>query len=73
MDIPEDAQRKAMLEQGMPEWQVTALLDLQKYYTGGQGGSLDELLEQLLGRPPIKMDQFLAEVAGEFRPQTAKA
>lgn len=73
VDIPEDAQRKAMLEQGMPEWQVTALLDLQKYYTGGQGGSLDELLERLLGRPPIKMDQFLAEVAGEFRPQTAKA
>ncbi|MGA8022976.1 MAG: SDR family oxidoreductase [Candidatus Acidiferrales bacterium] len=73
VDIPEDAQRKAMLEQGMPEWQVTALLDLQRYYTGGQGGTVDTVLENLLGRPPVKKDQFLAEVAGEFRPRAAKA
>ncbi|MFZ0523205.1 MAG: NmrA family NAD(P)-binding protein [Candidatus Acidiferrales bacterium] len=73
VDIPEDAQRKAMLDQGMPDWQVTALLDLQSYYTGGQGGAVDTVLENLLGRPPIKMDRFLAEVAGEFRPQAARA
>lgn len=73
VDIPEDAQRKAMLDQGMPEWQVTALLDLQKYYTGGQGDAVDAVLESLLGRLPIKKDQFLAEVASEFRPQAAKA
>ena len=29
VDIPAEAQRKAMLDQGMPEWQVTALLELQ--------------------------------------------
>ena len=73
VDIPEDAQRKAMLDQGMPEWQVTALIDLQSYYTGGQGGSVDTVLEKLLGRPPVKKDQFLAEVASEFRPRAAKA
>jgi uncharacterized protein YbjT (DUF2867 family) len=73
VDIPVAAQRKAMLDQGMPEWQVTALLELQEYYTGGQGGTLDGLLEKLLGRPAITMDQFLAEYAKEFRPQAAKA
>jgi uncharacterized protein YbjT (DUF2867 family) len=73
VDIPAEAQRKAMLEQGMPEWQVTALLELQEYYTGGQGGSLDGVLEELLGRPPITMDQFLKEFAAEFRGQAAKA
>jgi uncharacterized protein YbjT (DUF2867 family) len=73
VDISEDAQRNAMLDQGMPEWQVTALLELQRYYTGGQGGTVDTVLEKLLGRPPIKMDQFLAEVASEFRPQAANA
>ena len=36
---------------GMPEWQVTALLDLQAYYTGGQGGEVDGTLAALLGRP----------------------
>ena len=73
VDIPAEAQRKAMLEQGMPEWQVTALLELQEYYTGGQGGSLDGVLEDLLGRPPRTMDAFLEESASEFRGQAAKA
>lgn len=73
VDIPVEAQRKAMLDQGMPEWQVTALLDLQEYYTSGKGRTVDGVLEGLLGRPPITMDQFLQECAWEFRGQTAKA
>jgi len=73
VDIPFEAQRKAMLEQGMPEWQVTALLQLQEYYTSGKGGSVDGLLQQLLGQTPITMDQFLAEFADEFRRQAANA
>jgi len=73
VDIPAEAQRKAMMDQGMPEWQVTALLELQEYYTGGKGGTLDGTLEGLLGRPPSTIDQFLEEFAGEFRSQAAKA
>jgi uncharacterized protein YbjT (DUF2867 family) len=73
VDIPFDAQRKAMLEQGMPGWQVDALLDLQKYYTSGKGGSVDSLLSDLLGRPPITMGRFLAESAADFRSQAAGA
>jgi uncharacterized protein YbjT (DUF2867 family) len=73
MDIPVQAQRKAMLEQGMPTWQVDALLDLQEYYTSGNGGTVDPLLPKLLGRPPITMDRFLAESAGEFRSQAVGA
>jgi len=73
VDIPMEAQRKAMLEQGMPEWQVTALLQLQEYYTAGKGGNVDGLLQQLLGRAPITMDLFLAEFADEFRGQAANA
>ena len=65
--IPAEALRKAMLEQGMPEWQVTALIDLGEYYVGGQGGDVDGLLARLLGRAPVTMDQFLKECAGEFR------
>ena len=73
VDIPVEAQRKAMQDQGMPEWQVTALLELQEYYKNGQGGSVDGLLERLLGRPPLRMDAFLEEYAGEFRGQSARA
>jgi uncharacterized protein YbjT (DUF2867 family) len=73
VDIPEDAQRKAMLDLGMPEWQVTALLDLQRYFTSGHGGDVDDTLKRLLDRSPIKIDDFLAEFADEFRRQSAKA
>ncbi len=73
VDIPVEAQRKAMLDQGMPEWQVTALLDLQEYYTSGKGGTVDKVLEGLLGRPSVTMEEFLAEFAREFRSQAAKA
>ena len=73
VDIPAEAHRQAMLDQGMPEWQVNALLDLQGYYTSGKGGGVDPLLQTLLGRPPITMDRFLAEFAGEFRSQAASA
>jgi uncharacterized protein YbjT (DUF2867 family) len=73
VDIPMDAQKKAMLDQGMPEWLTTALLDLQQYYVSGKGGETDGLLQKLLGRAPITMDEFLKENAAEFRPQAAKA
>jgi hypothetical protein len=73
VDIPMEAQKSALLEQGMTEWLVKALLDLQQYYRNGKGGDTDGLLEKLLERAPITMDEFLNENAQEFRPQTAKA
>jgi uncharacterized protein YbjT (DUF2867 family) len=73
VDIPLEAQRKAMLDQKMPEWQVTALIDLQQYYINGQGGDLDSTLKEILGRAPTTLDQFLTESAAEFRSQAAKA
>jgi uncharacterized protein YbjT (DUF2867 family) len=73
VDIPMDEQKKAMLEQGMQEWLVTALLDLQQYYLNGKGGETDGLLQRLLGRAPISVDEFLAENAHEFRGQAANA
>ena len=73
VDIPMDAQKKAMLEQGTPEWLVTALLELQQYYLSGKGGDADGLLEKLLGRAPITMEQFLAENVSAFHAEAAKA
>jgi len=72
-DVPEEAQRKSMLDLGMPEWQVNALLDLQRYYKNGQGGELTDVLPRLLGRPPVKLDHFLQEFKDEFRNQAAGA
>jgi len=74
VDIPESAQRKAMLEMGMPEWQVTALLELQQYYTAeGKGGELTDVLRNLLGRDPVVLDEFLHEFRDSFRSQAVSA
>jgi|SRR5579871_1641023 len=66
-DLLVEQQRQAMLSQHMPEWQVTALLDLQAYYTGGQGGDADRVIQRIIGRPPRGLDDFLAEFADRFR------
>jgi uncharacterized protein YbjT (DUF2867 family) len=73
VDVPADGLGKAMLDRGMPAWQVTALLELQEYYTSGKGGTPDGTLARLLGRPSRTMDQFLEEHAAAFRggPPTA--
>jgi uncharacterized protein YbjT (DUF2867 family) len=73
VDIPEEAQRKSMLHLGMPEWQATALLELQEYYLTGKCGAVTEVLANLLGRPPITLDQFLGEFKDSFRGQAAGA
>ncbi len=73
VDIPEATQRKTMLELGMPEWQVNALLDLQQYYVSGGGGKVTEVLPRLLGRPAIILNDFLEQHRDEFRSQGAKA
>jgi uncharacterized protein YbjT (DUF2867 family) len=67
VDIPEAEQRAGMLDMGMPEWQVHALLDLQHYYTCGQGGEVTGVLAELLGRAPLNLDSFLEEFKNSFR------
>jgi uncharacterized protein YbjT (DUF2867 family) len=66
VNISREAHQKAMLDLGMPEWQVRALVELQDYYVSGRAASVDGLIENLLGRPARTMDQFLKEYAGKF-------
>ena len=73
VDIPESAQREAMLGMGMPEWQVTALLELQQYYKQGGGAKTDGVLRSLIERAPVTLDQYLKANAKEFRDQAASA
>jgi uncharacterized protein YbjT (DUF2867 family) len=73
VDISMEAQRKAMLEQGLPEWLIAAELDLQQYYANGRGGDVDDVLMGLLGRPPIRLDEYLSENKEAFRSQAAGA
>ena len=73
LDIPPDAQRKALLDMGMPDSMITALLELQECYAAGKASKVDGTLESLIDRVPTKMDDFLRESADQFREQAAKA
>jgi uncharacterized protein YbjT (DUF2867 family) len=73
VDIPAAQQKEAMLDQRLPDWLVTALLDLQAYYTGGKGGEVDDVVSTILGRAPRTMDQFLADFADNFVAKTGAA
>jgi uncharacterized protein YbjT (DUF2867 family) len=74
VNIPEAAQRQGMLDLGMPEWQVSALLELQQYYTvAGRGSEVTPPIKDLLGRAPITLDQYLNENKDIFRSQAAGA
>jgi uncharacterized protein YbjT (DUF2867 family) len=74
VNIPEAAQRQGMLDLGMPEWQVNALLELQQYYTvAGKGAEVTPSIKDFLGRAPISLDQYLNENKDIFRSQAAGA
>jgi uncharacterized protein YbjT (DUF2867 family)/predicted SnoaL-like aldol condensation-catalyzing enzyme len=72
VNIPEEAQSKSMLGLGMPAWQVEALIELQQYYVSGKAGSVTDTLPGLLGRPPITLDEYLAEHKDSFLPVNPK-
>lgn len=66
IDIPEEKQREAMLDAGMPAWQVAAILELQEYYRTGACASVDGLVAALLGRPARTLDAYLSENKAAF-------
>jgi len=56
----------------MPEWQVSALLELQQYYQQAGSAKTDGLLQSLIERP-VTLDQYLKANLKEFRDQAASA
>jgi len=48
VDISSVQQKQAMPDQRMPDWLVTALLDLHAYYTGGKGCDVDDVVSNIL-------------------------
>lgn len=73
VDIPEDVQRKAMVDAGMPEAQVRPILELQEYYRSGRCAAVDGLVAKLKGRPERTLDQYFRENAAAFQAQAASA
>ena len=69
--ITQEQLRPSLRDMGMPPWQVEALADLQAYYADGTGGKVTSDVRDVLGREPVRMDQFLRDYASAF-PTTAR-
>ena len=66
--VPPEQMRPAMLAQGMPEFYVEALLDLDRVYGAGAGAEITGDIQRVLGRKPHTFDQYLRDHVQVFQP-----
>lgn len=69
VDLTQEQLKQSMRGMGMPPWQVEALAELAAYYTEGPGASATGDVREVLGREPIRFDQFLKDNAASFVPR----
>lgn len=61
MAVPEEAARKGMLSNGLPEIIVDAILGWFAYCRAGKAAHVNPIAAQLLGRQPRSAAQWAAE------------
>jgi uncharacterized protein YbjT (DUF2867 family) len=62
ISLTPEQMRHGMNSAGMPDWQITSLLELDEYYASGKGAASDAALRGLLPSSPRTIDQYLAEL-----------
>ena len=55
-----------MRKSGMPDWSVSTLIELYQFFASGAAARTTETLEKLIGRPPIRFEQFARDHASIF-------
>lgn len=63
VNLEPESMRSAMLSNGMPEWQASAVLELDELYRAGLGDAPDRALRELTGTAPRTIDDYLSEIA----------
>jgi uncharacterized protein YbjT (DUF2867 family) len=66
MNLPSEKLRDGLLSTGVPEWNVGALVDLQRLYRDGKAAKVTRDVEQILGRKPISFAQFFRDYRYAF-------
>lgn len=56
-----------LIASGMPEWLAHDLGALMAFFAAGGGAAVSPAVEQVTGRRPRSLDEFLSEHAGAFR------
>jgi len=60
--VPESAAREGM-QQGLPRWNVDALLSMSAFVRAGEAAPVRETVEAVTGRRPIRFRQFARDYA----------
>jgi uncharacterized protein YbjT (DUF2867 family) len=67
VDVPEEAARDAMLQAGVPKWQVDALMELHAINKQNCWSAVTSDIEKVTGNPPTDFAQFARDHADKFR------
>lgn len=65
-DIPVEDARSALTEQGMSEWMVSVILELFEMSKADDAADVNDNVEQLIGRPPIRFEAFVQDFSHAF-------
>ena len=66
VDVPESAASDGMLQVGLPQWQVDALMELHAINKRSQWNTVTRDVEKVTGRPPIDFATFARDHAEQF-------
>ncbi|GAA4304104.1 SDR family oxidoreductase [Nibribacter koreensis] len=58
VDVPEDAARNAMQQQGLPTWMIDSLLELNSICRANCASGTTNTVEEIIGRPPHTFEAF---------------
>jgi len=61
VNLSPDQLRTGLIAAGVPEWNADALIDLQRLYREGKAAEITHDVENILGRTPVSLRQFLTE------------
>jgi uncharacterized protein YbjT (DUF2867 family) len=71
--ITPEQQREGLLKAGLPQYSVDAILDLMRYYDGGNAEGVSPDVERVTGRKATYFDRFAHDFAAAFKPDVAAA
>jgi uncharacterized protein YbjT (DUF2867 family) len=69
VNLPPDKFKEALLSAGVSEWSANALVDLQRLYRERNAARVTQDVEQVLGRPPVRLEQFVDDHKSGFAAQ----
>lgn len=66
IDVPESAARDGMLQAGLPQWQVDALMELHAINKQARWSAVTSDVQEVTGRAAISFEQFARDHAAKF-------